>query len=91
MPKVWKQLTGIAHTLPYDAAVMGNFDVPTKLLAKVAVPTLVMNGRKSPATMQTAVKSVADAIPNSQYSILDGQTHQVSAKSLAPVLAAFFA
>jgi pimeloyl-ACP methyl ester carboxylesterase len=88
--KVWKQLTGVAHTLPYDAAVLGDFSVPIRLLEKIAVPTLVMNGGKSPANMQAAVKAVADAVPNARYSILDGQTHQVSEKVLAPALVEFF-
>jgi pimeloyl-ACP methyl ester carboxylesterase len=59
-------------------------------LAKIAVRTLVMNGGKSPKTMSSAVHAVAEAIPGAQYRILDGQTHQVSAKALAPALAEFF-
>jgi pimeloyl-ACP methyl ester carboxylesterase len=90
-PKIWKQLTAVAHTLPYDATVMDGFELPTVELAKVKVPTLVMGGSKSPANMLAAVHAVADAVKGSQHRILDGQTHQVSEKTLAPVLTEFFA
>ena len=91
MPKVWNRLKAVAHTLPYDASVMGDFEVPTAELSTIAVPALVMAGSKSPATMQHAVRRAAEAIPGSVRRTLDGQTHQVSEKALAPQLAEFFA
>lgn len=90
MPKTWRGLTAVAHTLPYDAAIMNGFAVPAELLKTITVPTLVMGGSKSAANMKAAVQGVADAVPGSQHRILDGQTHQVSEKALAPVLAEFF-
>jgi pimeloyl-ACP methyl ester carboxylesterase len=91
MPKVWKQLKSVAHTLPYDTAVMDGFDVPTERLRTISVPTLVMGGSKGKANMQAAVQGVADAVPGAQRRILEGQTHQVSEKALAPVLVEFLA
>ena len=91
MRKPWKQLRAVAHTLPYDAEVMGaQFAVPVEELARITVPTLVMGGGKSPANMLAAQRRIADAIPGSQHRILDGQTHEVAAGALAPVLAEFF-
>lgn len=90
MPKVWKRLTSIAHTLPYDTAVMGGFAVPAARLKAITVPTLVMGGSKGAANMKAAVQGVADAIPGSRHRILEGQTHQVSEKALAPALTEFF-
>jgi pimeloyl-ACP methyl ester carboxylesterase len=88
---IWKKLKAAAHTLPYDAAIMGDFTVPAKHVASVAVPTLVMGGGKSPAPLRNAVESVADAVPNAQRRTLKGQTHNVALKVLAPVVEEFFA
>ena len=91
MPKVWKQLQAVAHTLPYDATVMGgDFEVPTTL-GKITVPTLVMGGSKYAPNMKKAVEGVAAAVPGSTLVILPGQTHQVSPAVLVPELKAFFA
>ena len=56
----------------------------------MAVPSLVLCGGKSPDDMKAAQQAVAATIPGSQHRILPGQTHQVSASALAPVLAEFF-
>ena len=91
MPKVWAQLQATATTLPYDAEVMGGqFEAPLDELARITVPSLVLCGSKSPTAMKTAQQTVAATIPGARYRILPGQTHQVSAGALAPVLAEFF-
>jgi pimeloyl-ACP methyl ester carboxylesterase len=90
MPKIWKQLRGVAHTLPNDAIVMDGFAVPTARFGTIAVPTLVMGGSKGAANMKAAVQGVADAVPGSQQRILEGQTHQVSEEALLPELSEFF-
>jgi pimeloyl-ACP methyl ester carboxylesterase len=87
---VWKKLKAVAHTLPYDAAVMGDFTVPEKHAGTVQAKTLVMGGGKSPAGLKHAVDRVAGAIPHARCLTLEGQTHNVSAKRLAPVLEEFF-
>ncbi len=89
-PKVWKQLKGVAHTLPYDATVMGNFEVPTAMLGNITVPTLVMGGSKAKPNMAAAVMGVADAVPGSLHKTLTGQTHQVKDEAIAPELIEFF-
>ena len=90
MPKVWKQLQGVAHTLPYDTELMRGFVVPVATLKKIAVPTLVMGGGKAKPNMVAAVQGVADAIPGSVRRTLPGQTHQVKDEAIAPELIAFF-
>lgn len=89
-PKVWKQLKGVAHTLTNDATVMGSFEVPTALLARITMPTLVMGGSKAKPNMVAAVNGVADAVPGSVRRTLAGQTHQVKDEAIAPELIAFF-
>jgi len=91
MPRVWKQLQATATTLPYDAEVMGaQFEPPLDELSRIAVPSLVLCGGKSPDEMKAAQQTVAATIPGAQHRILPGQTHQVSASALAPALAEFF-
>jgi len=91
MPKVWKQLQATATTLPYDTEVMGGqFVAPLDELAGISVPSLVLCGGKSPENMKAAQQTVAATIPGAEHRILPGQTHQVSASALAPVLAEFF-
>ena len=40
--------------------------------------------------MRNGQQSLADTLPAARYQVLDGQTHQVKAKALAPVLLDFF-
>lgn len=92
---VWKKLTAIAHTLPYDLAIVGPFErgqpLPRDRWSSVKVPTLVMDGGKSPKWMRTAMQSLAAVLPNARYTTLDGQTHMVVAAKQAPVIAEFLA
>ena len=87
----WSKLKAVANTLPYDVAITGDSALIMKRAAIVAVPTLVVGGEKSPQFLRTAVKAVADVVPHAQLRLLEGQTHNVSAKRLAPVLIDFFA
>lgn len=90
MPKVWGQLKGVADSLPNDLRVMGSFRAPTERLATIHVPTLVMVGGKSPAEMRDAQSLIAATVPGATHAVLDGQTHQVSEKAIAPKLQEFF-
>jgi pimeloyl-ACP methyl ester carboxylesterase len=88
---VWPMFEAIAPTLAYDNAVMGDSSVPTAQAASVKVPTLVMGGGASPDFMQNAAQALQHAIPGAQYRTLEGQTHEVAAEAIAPVLEKFFA
>lgn len=87
---MFKKLKAIAHTLPYDSEVMGNFTVPSERLARITNTVLIAGGGKSPDTLKNAVRGVAAALPNAELRWLEGQTHNVSAAVLAPVLTEFF-
>jgi pimeloyl-ACP methyl ester carboxylesterase len=87
---MWKTMKGIAHTLPYDTAVMGDFTVPEDRLSRINVPALVAGGGKSPENLRAAVARVASALPNGTLRMLDGETHNVKAERLAPVLTEYF-
>ncbi len=87
---MWPGLEAVAHTLAYDATIMGDGSLPTRRAASVTVPTLVINGGASPAWARNAVQALADVLPNAQRRTLEGQTHDVAPEVLAPVLEKFF-
>lgn len=91
----WSTFEAVAHTLPYDAALMEGTmfgkALPTERWASVVVSTLVVDGGESPAYMHSGAQALADALPNAQRRTLEGQTHEVAPEVLAPVLQAFFA
>ncbi len=88
---MWPMWEAIAPTFGYDAALMGqDGSVPTERAACITVPTLIMDGDASFPSMHVTAQALANAIPNAQHLTLKGQTHQVSADALAPVLVTFF-
>jgi len=60
--------------------------IPTERVARVRVPTLVMNGGNGAPFMLETAKTLSKAIPLAKLSTLDGQTHDVHPEALAPVL-----
>jgi pimeloyl-ACP methyl ester carboxylesterase len=90
----WSRLTAIAHTLPYDMTIVLDNQrgrpLPVTRWTRAEAPTLVVAGGKSPAWMRNAMHALARVLPNAKHHTLEGQTHMVSAKALAPVLAEFF-
>jgi pimeloyl-ACP methyl ester carboxylesterase len=91
---MWSKLKAVAHTLPYDTAIVaanqrGN-PLPAGRWASVSTPTLVALGGKSPAWMRNAMQALADAIPHATRLTLDGQTHMVKAPAHAPMLVQYF-
>lgn len=87
-------LKAVAHTLPYDHAVMGGTNAGAPLApepwSSIALPTLVVDGGKSPAQLHRAADQLAGHMPNAERRTLEGQSHNVSMKALAPVLDEFF-
>ena len=90
----WPKLKAVAHTLPYDARVVGDLGrgapLPAERWADATVPALVVAGGKSPASMKNAMRALADVLPSARYQTLPGQTHVVKPARLAPVLSEFF-
>ncbi|MFE6332835.1 alpha/beta fold hydrolase [Streptomyces sp. NPDC057806] len=87
---MWAGMEAIAPSLAYDAAVLGDGDVPRERLAAIAVPVLAVAGGESPAWMREAAQAVAEAAPKGAYRSLPGQTHMVEPQVLGPALAEFF-
>lgn len=87
----WPALEAIAHTLVYDASVVGDLSLPTAQLRSIKAPTLAIYGGESPAFMGKAAMALADALPDGRHRALDGQSHDIVPSALAPVLLEFFA
>jgi len=89
---VWAAMEAAAPTLAYDhTAILGReASVPAGLVARVTVPVLVMSGSASFPFMKTTAEILSTIMPNASLQILDGQTHDVSAEALAPLLVEFF-
>lgn len=96
IPGVWSKMTAVAHTLPYDFAVLGATDGDESksvemdaVMRSIRVPTLAMVGEKSPPDMESGVQMVADIVPEASMQVLAGQSHDVSPDVLAPAVREF--
>src|SRR4051795_239041 len=89
---VWRKLTSVAHTLPYDLRLVIDHQqgrpLPEGVYDAVGQPTLVIAGGKSPQYMKNAEAAVASALSHGRLETLPGQTHMIKAKVTAPVVAA---
>lgn len=91
MPGVWKRLTAVAHTLPYDILLVAPYQsgrpLPADTYASMAVPTLVMSGTpgESPASLCHAAAALAGALPDAELIVRKGLGHT---KKLTPTVIA---
>jgi pimeloyl-ACP methyl ester carboxylesterase len=88
----WPDLEAIAPTLAYDhREIMGaTTAVPNEELAGVEVPVLAICGDASPAFMCATAHTIGRTARHGESRVLEGQTHTVSPKVIAPVLIGFF-
>ena len=86
----WPGQEAIAHTLAYDAEVMGDYSLPAERAAQISVPTIVLTGGASFPFMHATGEKLAEIIPNAQYQLLEGQQHNVDPAVIGPALTSFF-
>ena len=86
----WAQQEAIAHTLAYDARIMGDYSIPTETAGAVKAPTLVLAGGADFPFMRESATALADAIPDAEVRFLEGQGHDVDPTVLGPALKEFF-
>jgi pimeloyl-ACP methyl ester carboxylesterase len=86
----WQWTESLAHTLAYDAEIMGDYSLPVDKITSVKVPTLVLVGAASFDFFGPTAKALVEAFPNAEVKTLEGQEHNVDPTVLAPVLAEFF-
>ncbi|MGW3682649.1 alpha/beta fold hydrolase [Streptomyces prasinus] len=96
MPRTWASLTGLARTLPYDIAVMGDTQQGKPLDAAewegVAVRTRVLTGGRSPAAFRRAARALTEVLPQADHRTLPGLDHGavvMAPKKVAPWITEF--
>jgi len=89
---MWPGLEAMAHTLAYDAHVMGGDPsaLPERMLAAFPVPVLAVHSNASPEWLARGAVTVAATVPDGTLAALDGSFHEVPAATLAPVLTEFY-
>jgi pimeloyl-ACP methyl ester carboxylesterase len=87
----WPQQEALAHTLAYDATIMGDYTIPTERAKAVPVPTIVIDGGASFGSMAPTADALAELIPNARRRTLEGQQHNVDPAVLAAALKEFLA
>src|SRR6266436_2786054 len=83
-------LEATAHTLVYEATIVGDLELPIAQLNSIKAPTLVVYGGASPSFMGNAAKALAKALPGGHVRALEGQSHDIVPEALAPVRLEFF-
>jgi hypothetical protein len=90
----WSKLKAVAHTLPYDITLVQDNQrgkpFQTGRWSGATMPTLAMDGGKSPAWIRNGMRALAGVLPNATFRTLEGQTHMLKADAAAPVLTEFF-
>jgi pimeloyl-ACP methyl ester carboxylesterase len=87
---MWPAMEAVAHTLAYDAEVMGDSTVPTALVSSITAPTLVLDGSDTGVWAANSSRALTAALPHPSHRTLEGQSHNVAWEVLAPVVRAFF-
>ncbi len=95
-PGVWSRLIEIAHTLPYDAALLDGYmegkELSVEWWSDVTMPTLVLEGTESPASLRHSAQALANVLPNAQLLSKKGLGHtkKLDTKKISPELTLFF-
>ena len=85
----WPGLVSLAHSLPYDFALVDD-GPPTDVFSRIDAPVLLMAGGDSAAWMREAAVAAERGIPQVSLQIVPGQAHNVDDAVLAPLLLDFF-
>lgn len=93
----WSKMVAIAHTVPYDLAILAGTQtgkpLPPARWTSATMPTLVMVGSKSEAFFHTGARALASLLPRAQYQCLEGRGHGavlMAPKDIAAAASGFF-
>jgi pimeloyl-ACP methyl ester carboxylesterase len=86
---LWATNEANAHTLLYDTAICGDFDVPAERMAALRIPALVVNSDSTSDWLRAAAQATAAALPGGRGMELPGSWHRVQMDVLGRVLAEF--
>jgi pimeloyl-ACP methyl ester carboxylesterase len=94
---MWAGLERLAHTLPYDGALLaglqGGTPLPRARWQAATMPVLVLDGGASPPALRNAARALVGALPDAEGHTLEGLDHSAASlrpDALAPVLVEFF-
>ena len=85
----WASQEAIAHTLAYDAEIMGDYMIPERF-SSVQAPAIVLDGGASFPFLHSTADAFAELLPDGERATLEGQEHNIDPAVLAPVLERFF-
>ncbi len=86
----WPGQEAIAHTLAYDATIMGDYSLPAERIAAINIPTLVLDGASSFPFIGPTANALAKTLPKGQRVTLEGQRHDAAPEAIAAAVKAFF-
>ena len=90
----WPNVEAVAHTLVYDATIMGGTmqgtPLPVDRWAAITIPVLVIYGRAGPVWSGNAAEALIMLLPNAGRQALERQFHDLTPDVLTPVLEKFF-
>ncbi len=93
----WSKMAGMAHTIPYDLAILAGTQsgkpLPAGRWASVQAPTLVMVGGRSETFFHTGAKTLVASLPHARYRVLEGRDHSailMASQDIAAAVDEFF-
>ena len=84
-------LEAMAHTLVYEARILGDGTLPFTKLSAVRCPTLALAAGAAHPVMRESAEAIARALPDARAQILERATHDLAPDVVAPPLLAFLA
>jgi len=94
----WPVMEAVAPSLVNDATVMfgRDFTPQKELLERIRMPVLALSGDVDmlpgvdTSFMAKAAQAIARMVPHGTYKLLSGQSHDVKAEAISPVLSEFY-
>jgi len=82
-------LEAMAHTLVYEATILGDGQLPLDKARSVRAPTLALAAGAAPPFMRETAEALARAMPDGRALVLEGATHDLVPDVIAPPLLRF--
>ncbi|MFT3765964.1 MAG: alpha/beta fold hydrolase [Minicystis sp.] len=83
-------LEAMAHTLVYEATILGDGHLKLDQARAVRAPTLALAAGAAQPFMRETAEALARAVPDGRALVLEGATHDLVPEVLAPPLLRFF-
>lgn len=84
----WRRTVKLAPTLLYDIELTK--DSPPARLAGLNVPALIVAGEKSPESIHSVSRKIAESTGRARFELVPGQDHMLDGKTLLSLMDRFF-